>query len=256
MLSTPRRAAFAAAVLLLATTTAAQTQNTVNDSMAVQEVIDRSIALSPGAEVSLETIAGPVTIETSDSPTARVHIVRGAATQRELDCYRTEVTATAGRLAIRHVQDKSGGCNSINSGQQVRLTLPRSVNLSMSSIAGDVDIAPIDGRLELESMAGPVKVRGVRSADISSLAGGLTMTLLPLDSRGVKVSSVVGMTDITFAGGANADIRVDSVMGNTTSDSPRINLSWDNGRATGRVGTGGAPVTVSSVVGHVTFHGG
>jgi hypothetical protein len=126
----------------------------------------------------------------------------------------------------------------------------------MSSIAGDVDIAPIDGRLKLDSMAGPVRIRGVRSADISSLAGGLSLTLLPLDRRGVRVSSVVGMTDITFARGANADVRVDSVMGNTTSDSRNIRLGWSNGRATARVGAGGTPVTVSSIVGHVTFHGG
>ena len=180
MLPIPRKALFApaAASLLVAFGPAlGQTQNTSNNSMAFRDVINRSIGLSPGAEVSLETIAGPVVIQTGNSPTAQIHIVRGAATPRELKCYRTEVSATPARLAIRHVQDKSRGCDSIRSGQQVRLTLPRSVNLSMSSIAGDVDIGPIDGRLKLESMAGPVKLRGVRSADISSLAGGLSMTL-------------------------------------------------------------------------------
>lgn len=256
MLPNSRRAVTAAAASMLAASAAAQTENTANSSMSVQEVIDRSIALSPGAEVTLETVAGPVTIETGTDSTAQIHIVRGAATQRELDCYRTKVDATPGRLAIRHVQDRSAGCDSIRSGQRVRLILPRSVNISMSSIAGDVDIAPVDGRLKLESMAGQVRVRGARSADLSSLAGGLSLTLLPLDSRGVRVSSVVGMTDITFARGANADVRIDSVLGNTTSDSPSIPISWNNGRASARVGEGGVPVTVSSVVGHVTLHGG
>ena len=63
------------------------------------------------------------------------------------------------------------------------------------------------------------------------------------------------MTDITFARGANADVRVDGVMGNTTSTSPRIAIRWNNGRASARVGAGGIPVSVSSVVGHVTLHG-
>jgi hypothetical protein len=257
MLPITRKALIApAAALLLAAAASAKTQNSSNNSMAVRETIDRSVALSPGAEVLLETIAGPVTVETGNGSTAQVHIVRGAATARELKCYRTEVTATPGRLAIRHVQDKSRGCNSIRSGQQVRLTLPRSVNLSMSSIAGDVDIGPLDGKLKLSSMAGQVKARAVRWADISSVAGGLSLTVGPLDRRGIRVSSVVGPTDITFARGANADIRVDSVMGNTTSTSPRIAVRWDNGRASARVGAGGSPVTVSSVVGHVTFHGG
>lgn len=256
MLPNSRQAVLAAAASLLAASATAQTQNTANNSMAVQEVIERSIALLPGAEVSFETIAGPVKIETGTGSTAQVRIVRGAATQRELDCYRTEVDATPGRLAIRHAQDRSAGCDSIRSGQQVHLTLPCSVNISMSSIAGDVDIAPVDGRLKLESMAGQVRLRGARSAELSSLAGGLSLSLLPLDSRGVRVSSVVGMTDITFARGTNADVRIDSVMGNTTSDSPRIPISWNNGRASARVGEGGIPVTISSVVGHVTLHGG
>lgn len=257
MLPNPRHAAFAAAGLwLLATTAAAQTQNTSDNSMAVRDVMNSSIGLNRGAEVLLETIAGPVTIETGNGSTAEIHVVRGAATRRELDCYHTEIKTTPNRLSIRHVQHKTPGCSSIRSGQQVRLALPRAVNVSMSSIAGNADIGPIDGRLKLDSMAGPVRVRGVRSADISSLAGGLSLVLGPLDQRGVRISSVVGMTDITFARGANADIRVDSVMGNTTSDSRRINLGWNNGRASARVGAGGVPVTVSSVVGHVTFHGG
>ena len=259
MLLFPRKALFAPAVasLLIAFAPAqSETQNSRRNSMAVREVINQAIGLSPGAEVSLATIAGPVTIQTGNSPTAQIHIIRGAATQRELQCYRTDVSATPSRLAIRHVQDKRRGCDSINSRQEVRLILPRSVNLSMSSIAGHADIGPIDGRLKLDSMAGPVKARGDRSADISSLAGGLSLTLLPLDRRGVRVSSVVGMTDITFARGASADIRVDSVLGNTMSESRRINLRWNHGRASARVGAGGVPVTISSVVGHVTFHGG
>jgi hypothetical protein len=244
------------AASLLAVPATAQTKNTDNNSMAVRDVMNSSIGLNRGAEVSLETIAGPVTIETGNGSTAQIHVVRGAATQRELNCYHTEIKTTPDRLSIRHVQEKSPGCRSIRSGQQVRLMLPRAVNISMSSIAGDVDIGPIDGRLKLSSMAGPVKVRGVRSADISSLAGGLSLNLGPLDRRGVSISSVVGMTDITFARGANADVRVDSVMGNTTSSSPRINFRWNNGQASARIGAGGVPVTISSVVGHVTLHGG
>jgi hypothetical protein len=257
MLPIPRMAFFApAAALLLAASAAAKTQNRSDNSMAVRDVISQSIGLAPEAHVSVEGIAGPVTIETGSGTAAKVDIVRGAATARELQCYRTEVTAKPGWLAIRHVQDKSRGCDSIRSAQRVRLTLPRSVNISLSTIAGAVDIGPFDGRLKLSSIAGQVKARGVRSADLSSLAGGLSLTVGPLDRRGVRVSSVVGPTDITFARGANADVSVDSVMGNTTSTGPRIRIQWSNGRASARLGTGGTPVSISSVVGHVTLHGG
>ena len=257
MLPIPRKALLAPAVALLVGVPAqADTQNSGDSSMAVREVIDRSFRLSPGADISVDTIAGPVTIETGDSNVAHVHIVRGAATRLELQCYRTDVSGAADRITIRHVQfTNRPGCDSIRSGQEVRLKLPRDVGVSLSTIAGGVDIGPIDGRLRLESIAGPVRARGVRSGELSSLAGGLQLTVNPPTSRGVRVSSVVGPTDITFAAGTSADVRVDSVMGNTTSTSRRIPISWSNGRASARVGSGGPPVTVSAVVGHVTLHG-
>jgi hypothetical protein len=256
MLPTPRQAALAAAAtVLIATPAISGSQTNNSDAMAVREVIDRTVELSPGAEVSLESIAGPVRIETGGGSTAQIHIDRGAATARELACYRTQIDASADRLKIYHVQDKSRACNSINSRQEVRLVLPRSVRVSMSSVAGDVDIAPIDGRLELSSIAGQVRAHGIRQADLSSIAGGLQLDLGQLDTRGIQVSSIVGPTRISFAPGANADVRVDSVIGNVTSGSSAIPISYRSGTAVARVGAGGTPVTISSVVGNVQLSG-
>ena len=258
MLPNSRNAALAAVASLLAVSSAAQadTQRVNDRSMAVREVIDRSIPLSPGADVSVHTVGGPVTIETGDGNMAQVHIVRGAATARELACYRVDVTGGGDSLTIKHVQfSKREGCDSIQAGQEVRLRLPRSVDVSLDAVAGPVDVAPIEGELRLSGIAGHVRARGVRSADVSGLAGGLELTVGQL-TRDVKVAGIVGQTDITFTSGANADVQVDSIMGNTTSSSPGIPISWNNGRASARVGSGGIPVSVSAVVGHVTLHGG
>ena len=65
MLPTPRQAAVAAAaatLLIAAEPAYGGSQNNDSHSMAVREVIDRTVTLTPGAEVSLESIAGPVTI--------------------------------------------------------------------------------------------------------------------------------------------------------------------------------------------------
>jgi DUF4097 and DUF4098 domain-containing protein YvlB len=252
MLPNSRRAVFAAAAAVLLATAADAKPNP--NSMAVRERIDQVYDLAPGAEVLVDTVAGPVTVETRPGTKAEIHIIRGAATARELACYRMKVEASARRIVIRHEQDTHrDGCDSIRSGQEVRLVLPRAVDVSLETVAGNVDVAPIDGQLKLDAVAGPVRARGVRSAQVTALAGGLTMTAGPIDPRGIHISSVVGMTDITFARGTNATVRIDSVMGNTTSKT--IPISWNNGRASARVGAGGPAVSVSSVVGHVTLHG-
>ena len=258
MLPISRKAALAAAAPLLAVAAAAQadTQHVNDRSMAFRETIDRRVALAPGADVSVHTVGGPVTVETGGGSVAEVHIVRGGATARDLACYRVDVTGGGRSLAIKHVQfTKRAGCDSIRAAQQVRLRLPRSVNVTLDAIAGAVDIAPVEGRLRLSGIAGQVRARGAGSADISGIAGGVALTVLP-STREVKVSGIVGPTDITFARGASADVRVDGVMGNTTSSSRGSPISWSNGRAHARVGGGGTPVSVSGTVGHVTLHGG
>lgn len=222
--------------------------------LAEREEIHETFRLEPGARVRVTGIAGPVSVETAAGDTAQVHIVRMAATRRELDCYRTAVAGGGGALSVEHVQDsRRPGCDSIRSRQEVRLILPRSVDVELSTIAGRVDIAAVDGLVRLDSIAGHVTIAGARSAEMSSLAGGLAMTLHPLAAAGVRVSSVVGGVDLTFPRGVDADVRLDSVMGSVRGVPGELDrrLVEEDGEYRLRVGAGGPAVRLSSVVGPV-----
>ena len=241
--------------LFAAAATAQGSQTRSHTAMAEREEFSRSFRLAPGAQVRVEGIAGPVTVVTGGGAVARVHVVRSAATRRELQCYRTEVTGSSGRLVIRHVQfSRLPGCNSIRSSQEVRLLVPRSVDLSLSTIAGDVAIGPLDGALRLDSIAGHVQARGVRSGNLSSLASGLSLTLGHLHPRGVHVSAVVGRTEINFRRGTNADVSISTVQGNITSSTTGLPVRREHGDANLRIGAGGPPVSISAVVGDVELN--
>lgn len=202
--------------------------------------------------VRVEGIAGPVTVETGGGNRAEVHIVRMAATQRELQCYRTEVSASPDSLTIRHVQlTDQPGCRSIRARQEVRLRLPRSVDLDLSTIAGRVEIGPIDGQLRLDSIAGHVTVARARAVEIDSLAGGLSLGLAPLAPQGVRISSVVGTVEVNLEPGVDADIDIDSVMGSVRSLSPAIHIVEGDGSYRARAGSGGGRISISSVMGRV-----
>lgn len=239
---------------LLPSASAAAHDGAAATEMTAREEIHRTFELERGARIRVDGIAGPVSIETTDGGSAQVHILRMAATRRELDCYRTAVTGGGGSLTIEHVQEiKRRGCDGIRSRQEVRLVVPRSVDIDLSTIAGRVDIGPVDGRVSLDSIAGRVTVVGARSAEMSSLAGGLAMTLRPLAAAGVRVSSVVGPVDLTFAQGVDADVRLDSVMGSVRGVPAELDsrLVEEDGEYRLRVGTGGPAVRLSSVVGPV-----
>lgn len=216
--------------------------------MTAREVSDQTYELARDATVRVEGIAGPVTIETGDFARAELHVVRMAATQRELDCYRTQVSATRNSLAIEHVQDEGRDCRNIRSRQEVRLRLPRSMSVELELIAGAVEIGPVDGMVRLNSIAGRTTLAQVRSAEISSIAGTLTMGLAPIGEAGVEVSSVSGPIELSAGPEVNADVEVSSIMG---SVSGFAELEGENGGYRARIGRGGGRVSLSSIVGSV-----
>jgi hypothetical protein len=218
-----------------------------------RDEIRRTIHLSPGAEIRAAGIAGPVSIETFDGGgEAEIHVVRTARSQAELDCYRTAVESSASRISIEHVQfSKQLGCDSINASQQVRLRVPRGVDVHLSTIAGRVDIGRVDGLVRLDSIAGPVALSGVSAARLDALAGGLSLADARPGARGIHVSSVVGPVELAFARNADADVRLTSVIGNVESQSPRGQFKGEGSDFHLRVGRGGPDVSVSSVMGPV-----
>ena len=247
----------AIAVLLTASfamSVCAQESSREEGDLAVSEEIRRTFQLSSDDRVNVSTIAGPVEVETTDGGTAEVHIVRSAQTRRELDCYRTIVEQTPGGLSIRHEQfSRREGCNNIRSRQRVQLVVPRTIELHIDTIAGDVNIGRIDGALHLDAIAGEVRVAGARTAEISGLAKGLTMTLARIEGRGVRVSGIVGDTVFRVTDELNADLTVSGIIGEISTDASGVRLNRiDVSNYRVRIGAGGAPISVSGVVGNVS----
>lgn len=239
---------FAATAALAAGASADSGQRNDSTPMTAREVSDQSYDLARDSTVRVQGIAGPVTIETGDFVRAELHIVRMAATQRELDCYRTQVSATPNSLTVEHVQDRGRDCDSIRSRQEVRLRLPRSMSVDLESIAGAVEIGPLDGMVRLQSIAGRATLAQVRSADISSIAGTLTLGLAPIGAEGVEVSSVTGPIELSAGPGVDADVEVSSILG---SVSGFTDLEGESGGYRARIGRGGGRVSLSSIVGSV-----
>jgi hypothetical protein len=242
----------ATATALLATGLAGAAAWAGEDSpMAAREQIDRSFTLAPGALVRVSSIAGPVTVETGGGSRAELHILREAASQRELACTRTEIDNRNGGLSVRQVRKEEQGCRNLHSRQTVRLILPRNIDLTLDSIAGKVDVGAVEGAVRLSSIAGRTSLQGARSAEVSSVAGRLTLAVGPIGPRGVKVSSVAGPVDLVFRPGTSADVSASSVVGQVTSASPAIQVRREQRRYSARIGSGGPLVSLSSIVGPV-----
>jgi hypothetical protein len=213
-----------------------------------REEFRQTYELPPTATVEITGIGGPVEVETSNSSTADVTIVRSAETREDLACAKVAVDASPSHLRIRF----EPLCMNVRGQQRVQLVLPNRADIRMSSIAGDVRVAPTQGMIRLDSIAGRLVLEGVSAARISSLAGGVRMEVTDLRDRGIRLDSVTGGVDIGVRAGLNADLSVSSIIGEVDSDLPDVRV-FRNGDADFRasIGSGGRPIEISSIVGGV-----
>jgi hypothetical protein len=131
----------------------------------------------------------------------------------------------------------------------VTLKLPRNINLDLKQIAGHVRITgPTEGMVRLESIAGHVSTSSLQSAEMSSLAEGLSMEIKQIGERGLRLSSIVGGIELALSDNLNAHFEASSIVGNVLSDIPTVKISTD-GRSDfeAQIGSGGPPITISSV---------
>ncbi len=236
-----------------------------------REQIDRTFELSPGASVEVSSISGPVEVEVTNSGVAEVHIVRTGRSQADLACAPMTVEGSASRLVIRTEQSRK--CRNSHRQESVRLRLPASVNFKASSVSGDVRVGRLEGEVRLSSISGDVRVEGASGlldassisgrvnvdhatgvVQLSSISGSVLVAIAELGETGISASSISGDLEFRFTGPVNADVRVDSISGRVRNDTPDMTVSKvGESSFRGRLGAGGAPITLSSISGDVRF---
>lgn len=218
-----------------------------------REETNQTLELSPRASVFVSGIAGgPVEIDTTDAARADVQVVRLAATRAELDCYDTVVEHTSDSLKVRHRQLDGARCNNIRASQQVKLVVPRSSQVGLDTIGGDVIIGALDGKLRLNNVAGEVRIGQVQAADLRALAKGLIIDVTRLSGEGISVSNVVGTVQLSVGEDLNANLSVENINGEVlTAGSPAfVRKRTDSGYSI-QIGSGGPKISLSNIKGDV-----
>jgi len=235
--------------------TDAQSKYSDDSDMAEREEIRQSYELAPGARVEVSTIAGSVDIETTTGQMAEVHIIRMGKTRKDLDCYKINIEHSANGLFIRHQQGREDICSTIQARQRVTLKLPRNVALKLNAIAGPVTVGEIDGTVRLSGISGKVEVaQALGYSDISGISGVLSMNITRISERGVRISGISGRVEIRAASSLNADLSVSGINGNINNDAGNVSLTkTGHSEFSGRIGSGGAQISVSGISGSVVF---
>ncbi|PYS89256.1 MAG: hypothetical protein DMF64_18260 [Acidobacteria bacterium] len=233
----------------------AQDRRHDDDDWPERDTFDQNYQLAPGASVRVSGINGTVTIETANTQTAEVHVVRTARTRSDLEYHRVLVEQTASGLYIHgESEHNSDEWRNREVRQRVTLRLPRQIELQASGINGRTTVGEVDGPVRLSGINGKVDVAQARGySDISGINGTLTITITQLGERGVHVSGVNGGVELRFAEALNADLHVTGINGSVYTDVPNVVVQGRVNRSNfnAQIGTGGAPINISGINGHV-----
>jgi hypothetical protein len=222
----------------------------VSSAFHEHEEMHRSFNLKPGDRVEVAKISGPVEVELSEGNVAEVHVVRSAPNKSDLVWRKLKIEQTPGGLVIE-TADEPLRPDRMNVNQYVLLKLPRRTSFAASGISGSVNIAALEGTVQVSGVSGSVKMQETNGpTNISNVSGSVNLNVKRLsEAAGLRVRGVSGNVELRVSNELNADVSITNVTGRIFIGIPQ----HDPGRSGYhfRVGRGGAPFSVSGVSGDV-----
>lgn len=220
-----------------------------------REEIHRSFQLAPGAEIELKGINGPVEVETADTDTAELHIWRSADNREDLENNLITIEQTPLSLSIRGKQRErwwkfwNGG----SVRQQVKLIVPRKVELSARGINGPLTVGRTEGEVHVSGINGRVELAETDAyTEISGVNGHVKIAIARLSDAGFSVKGINGGVELRVPQELNADLRIKGLNGGVSCDLKNFSEEErTRSGLTGRLGTGGAEISVTGINGGV-----
>ena len=239
-----------------------ETQGQAQEGGSSERRINETFALVEGAHVDVHSINGPVTVEAIAGNTAEVRVTSTASSMGDLAEHRITVEHTDSSLVIRGTGNNGWGFwKWLRGGGDVRhnvvLRVPRRVELATRGTNGKVSIGDMEGSVKVSGINGRVEIgRVTGGAEVSGVNGSVTVTVLELDKKDLKVHGVNGGVELRLGSNLNADLDANGVNGSLTIEAPNVEVKEQKrSKLRARIGTGGAGIKVNGINGGVRLVG-
>jgi DUF4097 and DUF4098 domain-containing protein YvlB len=223
-----------------------------------RDEVRKSFVLQPGARVEIEGINGKVDIQTSDTKTAEVYLLRTGKNSESLSRRQITIEQTATGLVVRGRETRHVGIwdhlFGSNPKEELTIKAPRQIALALKGINGGVTTGDIEGTIEAKGINGSVELgQASESAEINGINGRVIVSLKQLGERGARLNGINGGIELRLASGLNADLTAKGMNGNVHSDIPGVTVEKEEfGHGySAHIGSGGAPITLAGINGNV-----
>lgn len=225
-------------------------------------------ALPQGSIAKIYNVNGDISVTPSTS--GRVEVVgikRGDS--RDADQLRAEVVETRDGVVVCVLWDADDRCDDSgyhsrdrdhrdwrgNASMNFEVRIPADVQVSASSVSGDVSVVGARGEVNVNSVSGDLRLEQLRATSIraNSVSGDVDVSADELSGRGeLSFRSVSGDVTLVLPRDIDADVSISTVSGELDSDF-QMQLEGQMGRRRiqARIGRGGRQLDIITVSGDV-----
>ncbi len=223
----------------------------------VRDEVRKSFELQPGARIEVAGINGKVDVQTSETKTAEVYVLRTAKSQDGLNRREVTIEQTATGLIVKGRQVRHGFWEHLfgsKASEDVIIKAPRQIALAIKGVNGRVTTGDIDGVLEAKGINGHVDLgQTAESAEISGINGNVSVSFIKLGDRGARLNGINGGIEVKLGGDLNADLIAKGMNGSLRSEVANVTVNkgeYGSGYSA-RIGNGGIPITISGINGNI-----
>jgi Putative adhesin len=232
------------------------------------ETVDKTFDVRPGAAVSLDNVNGGITIGSWDQPRVRVIAHKKVKAskhdvQEAMRALKVEMLPANGGLTVntRYPRENRGGSSILDwmTGDDVQasvkyeVTVPRNMNLDVSTVNGSVRVTQVSGKHELETTNGKIEVeRCSGSLDASTTNGGIDAELTQVTKgQPLRFSTTNGKIEVSVPASLAVDVDASTTNGSIESDLPVATTKVSRNSLRGSINGGGTPLRLRTTNGGI-----
>jgi hypothetical protein len=245
--------------LALALAASAACNLQIGTGVEAREDWTRTYSVRPGATLDLRETNGKIRVEATAGDRLEVTAIRIAkgptdeAARAALGKFSIGETATAERVEI----DSSTHGLQLTLGASLRvdyeIRAPRSLNVTIKTTNGTVEVQGIEGALAVDAVNGSVLATGLGgSANVSAINGKLDLAFVKLGDAGIRCKTTNGQIVVTIPSTAKATIAARVQNGLIRTENLTLEAGEDSRRRLdATIGGGGPEIRLEATNGEV-----
>lgn len=234
----------------------------------LQQTIDQTFDVRPGASVDLSNVNGRITVKAWDQPRVKVVAVKKveapkADVQKALNDLRVEIQPRDGGLVIRtrYPNDGDGGFFSWLFGDDIdaqvtyELTVPRTMNVVVENTNGGIYVTEVTGKHDLDTTNGRIEVtRCAGTVDAATTNGSIHAELTSVTkNQPMRFETTNGRIEVSVPKDFAATIDASTTNGSIKTDLPIQTRSFDDNSLRGTINGGGTSLRLRTTNGGISI---